>query len=85
MKKKLSIILSFILLLCACVTFCACDEKKDSFRVKAEVWYENYGTSYGSGVYEEGNEITITATPKNGSTFLAWIKNSVVVSYDAVY
>lgn len=85
MKKKLSIILSFILLLCACVTLCACNEKIDSFRIKAEVWYENYGTSYGSGIYEEGSEVTITATPKNGSTFLAWTKNSVVVSYDAIF
>jgi hypothetical protein len=43
------------------------------------------GTVSGEGNYLSGTTITVTATPDEGSTFLNWTENDVVVSSEASY
>ena len=43
------------------------------------------GTVEGAGEYEEGTEITLTATPNDGYEFVNWTENEVEVSTDAEY
>ena len=43
------------------------------------------GTVEGAGEYEEGTEITLTATPNEGYEFVNWTENEVEVSTDAEY
>ena len=43
------------------------------------------GTVTGAGTYLEGQNCTVTATPKSGYSFTNWTENGVVVSNDASY
>ena len=43
------------------------------------------GTVTGAGEYEEGTEITLTATPNEGYEFVNWTENEVEVSTNAEY
>ena len=43
------------------------------------------GTVSGSGVYELGDQCTLTATPNTGYTFTNWKKDNTVVSTNATY
>ncbi|KWW25261.1 MAG: arginine-specific cysteine proteinase RgpB [bacterium F082] len=43
------------------------------------------GTVNGGGVYELGDQCTLTATPNTGYTFTNWKKDNTVVSNDATY
>ena len=52
---------------------------------------ETMGTVTGGGVYEEGTEVTLTATPKEGFDFVRWdddvteSSRTITVTEDAVY
>ena len=43
------------------------------------------GTVSGAGTYDDGTEITLTATANEGYTFVNWTKGGETVSYDANY
>lgn len=43
------------------------------------------GTVTGAGEYEEGTEVTLTATPAEGYEFVNWTENEAEVSTDAEY
>ena len=43
------------------------------------------GTVSGSGNYNNGQTVTVTATPNEGYTFNYWTENGMIVSYDAEY
>lgn len=43
------------------------------------------GTVNGTGIYEQGQTCTLTATPNEGYYFMDWTENGVVVSTDAEY
>ena len=43
------------------------------------------GIVSGDGLYDYGTTCTLSATPRNGYTFLRWSKNGVVVSTDPTY
>jgi len=43
------------------------------------------GSIEGTGIYEQGTEITLTATPAEGYTFVNWTEDGEVVSTDAEY
>jgi len=45
----------------------------------------NGGTVSGTGTYEEGKSVTLTATPTEGYTFDNWTENGTVVSTNAIY
>jgi hypothetical protein len=48
----------------------------------------NQGSVSGAGTFEEGEEVTVTATPtlvSLGARFLFWKKDDEIVSYDAAY
>ena len=83
--KKLSLMLSFVLLICCMTLFSACGKTPESYEVDVEVWFANYGIVYGDGTFEENTTCTISAVPKQDSTFMAWMHDNVVVSYDAEY
>ncbi len=42
-------------------------------------------TSSGSGLYNEGTSVTVTATPNSGYTFTNWTENGTIVSTNASY
>lgn len=56
-------------------------------RHNIEVTYYNgqYGTTSGFGYYTTNSTVVIRAIPKGGHSFLAWIKNDIIVSRDAEY
>ena len=85
MKKFFKIILSFIMIICACIPLSACNEPPKKYDIKVNVWYANYGFVDGDGTYEENTYCTITALPKADSKFLAWMNENVIVSYDATF
>lgn len=85
MKKKFSIFCIFAVILCSCFLFFGCGPDPQKYNVKASVWYASYGTVEGSGTYEQDSTCTLVAKPKQDSTFLAWMKNNVVVSYESSY
>ncbi len=43
------------------------------------------GTVSGSGNYNNGQTVTVTATPNEGYTFNYWTENGMIVSFDANY
>jgi len=43
------------------------------------------GTVNGDGNYDSGSEVTVTATPNDGFTFINWTENGLEVSTDANY
>ena len=45
----------------------------------------NGGTVTGGGTFTFGQTCTVTATPKNGYTFMGWMENETVVSQDLEY
>lgn len=85
MKKKFCYILALILTLCVSFTLFGCNEKLQDYNIDVNVWYANYGTVYGKGTYKEQSQVEIKAVPKQNYQFLAWMKDNIVVSYDAVY
>ena len=46
---------------------------------------EEGGTVYGSGIYDSGTVVTLTAVPNEGYGFTYWEENGVAVSSDAEY
>ena len=85
MKKKFSIFGVLAVILCSCFLFFGCGPEPTKYNVKATIWYASYGSVEGSGTYEEDSTCTLVAKPKQNSTFLAWMKNNVVVSYESSY
>lgn len=45
----------------------------------------NSGSATGGGVYDDGSEVTLNATPGNGYHFVNWTENSAEVSANATY
>ena len=85
MKKQIHLLCSLMLALIFAFTLSGCSEEIKSYDVKVNMWYANYGTVYGARTYNEGEQATISAIPKSSSTFMAWVHNNIVVSYDAEY
>ena len=85
MKSKFLYVISVFLVVMASVFMYGCNEEPQFFDVSVNVWYSNYGTAYGSGTFEENTTCTIYATEKQNSTFLAWMHNNVIVSYESTY
>lgn len=46
---------------------------------------ESMGTVAGAGLVQEGQDVTIVATPKDGYLFVGWLENGLVVSSTASY
>lgn len=85
MRKKIALFTSLLLIVCFGFVFGACNEIPKNYNVNVNVWYANYGIVYGGGTFEEDTTCQIYATPKQNSTFLAWMHDDVIVSYDAEY
>lgn len=45
----------------------------------------NSGTITGSGYYEQGQTVTLTATPETGYSFVNWTENGTEVTTNAIY
>ena len=85
MKSKFLYVVSVFLVVMASIFMYGCNEQPKYYDVSVNVWYPNYGTAYGSGTFEVNTMCTIYATEKANSTFLAWMHNDVIVSYDSTY
>lgn len=85
MKYKFAKCMLVITLLMCSVFLASCKDEPKQFEITTNVWYSSYGMVNGSGNYDENSMATITATPKNDSTFIAWISNNVIVSRSNSY
>ena len=56
-----------------------------TFEVNASAEPATYGTVTGSGTFEYGSTVTLTASPNLGYVFFNWTKDGNVVSTDATY
>jgi len=84
MRKKISIALLSILIVPLIALF-GCGEVL-SYPVYVFSSSTIYGSVSGNGTYNEGETITLTATAKQGSSFVAWIhQNSTLVQNDQNY
>ena len=85
MKSKFLYVVSIFLVVMASIFMYGCNEQPKYYDVSVNVWYPNYGTAYGNGTFEENTTCTISATEKTNSTFLAWMHNNVIVSYESTW
>lgn len=56
-----------------------------SFLVSVSAVPSDLGTVSGGGIYQEGVECSVVATPQNNGRFVNWTENGNVVSEDATY
>ena len=56
-----------------------------SYNVTASVNPENAGVVTGSGTYNHGEDVTLTATANEGHKFVNWTENDVIVSTENEY
>ena len=90
MKKKLYL-LALIVLVVPVLALVGCD-KPSSFTIEVfSSWTgtpvgSGGGTVSGGGTFEEGTEISLTATAKPNSRFIAWVyEDSVIISNEGAY
>ncbi len=57
----------------------------NSYSIEASVLPANSGTITGTGNYNYGANISLTATPETGYTFKDWTENGIQISTDATY
>ncbi|MBR3710571.1 MAG: choice-of-anchor J domain-containing protein [Bacteroidales bacterium] len=57
----------------------------DPVEITASVNPANAGTVSGTGIYDPGTTVTLTATANEGYTFSHWTRNGVVISSNATY
>ena len=55
------------------------------YTVRAQSGNANYGTVSGGGLFYAGEEATVTASSKNGASFINWTDGATIVSEDASY
>ena len=67
------------------VTLTANFKQKDKLLVSIDVFPEGAGTFTGSGEYNEGDEVTVTASPKEGYNFVNWTKAGMEMSTSLIY
>ena len=56
-----------------------------TYAINATANPTGYGTVTGAGVYDEGANVVLTATPVGANVFVNWTENGEVVSTDATY
>ena len=56
-----------------------------TYEVTVSVNEENFGVVTGSGTYNHGEEVSLTATPNEGYKFVNWTENDTIVSEEAEY
>ena len=88
-NNKNNNIVRIIALIVLCFVFClplfACNDPIYNHVISVTSSNIQKGTVSGSGTYKTNKNVTLTATPKSGYSFIAWIKNEVIVSQDAEF
>lgn len=77
LKKENLLVIAFLLVVITLVVLAGCSTKQ--YEVKTEIKPEDAGSVTGSGVYEEGEQVTIKAEPEEGYKFEKWLKNGEVL------
>lgn len=79
MKRKIAILLMFLLLVCTPLLSACNEEIKDHniFVTSSDI---RLGTVSGDGVYKTGKKVTLVANEKVENIFVAWVKNNTIVS-----
>lgn len=82
MKKKITSLLFCFLMIFSAISFSGCGETSLPLNVLATSSNTQKGTVSGSGFYKADYNVTLTATPKDNQSFICWVKDDVVVSYE---
>lgn len=85
MKKKLNSLIFCFLIVFSAIGFSACNETVIEHNILATSSNSQKGTVSGSGFYKTNYTVAISATPKTSQTFICWVKDDVVVSYEQNY
>jgi len=67
------------------ITLTANFKKDAKFNVAIVVNPENAGNVTGAGLYNQDDEVTVTASPNEGYDFVSWTKDGNIVSTETVY
>ncbi|MDD4815880.1 MAG: hypothetical protein PHQ62_01905 [Clostridia bacterium] len=85
MKKKLVPLLFCFLIVFSALSFSGCNEIILDHNILVTSSNTQKGTVNGTGFYKTNQNVVLSATPKSEQTFIAWVKNDVVVSYETNY
>lgn len=94
MRKIIYLVLMFLLLsvpayavtvLIDGVNYCPCSSPVGQVSISIIISPSNGGIVAGSGIYNSGSTITMTATPTSGYTFSGWAEGSNMVSISSPY
>lgn len=85
MKKLLLSSVLCLMLVFSALSLTACTNGVEDHRITVTFSNGQYGNATGSGTFKTNSSVTIKATPKNGHTFLGWIKNDLIISRETVY
>lgn len=83
MRKKLSILLLAILIIPAFALLGCGNATK--YEITATRSDSTLGTVEGAGTFVDGSEVSLTATAKSTSAFVAWVFNGKILSQDNTY
>ncbi len=80
------LIVSFFLLYFTVDSFVLGQEStQEQFLVEVSAYPEERGVTTGSGKYNEGEKVTVTATVNEGYVFANWLEGDVAVSSEESY
>ncbi len=57
----------------------------NNYTISVEPNNADYGTVSGSGTFEHGSTVSVSAQPNEDYIFVAWIENGISVSFNAIY
>ncbi|MEG1751629.1 MAG: hypothetical protein RR140_01185 [Clostridia bacterium] len=90
MRKKICFNIFFVLTLLCSVLFSACNEEVFSHVIMVKAYNIRICNVSGSGTYTTGETVNISTTAKknldgNTYTFMFWLKNNEIVSYNSTF
>lgn len=85
MKKLLLSSILCLMLIFSPLCLTACTNGVEDHRITVTFSNGQNGTATGSGIFKTNSSVTIKASPKNGHTFLGWVKNDLIISRENIY
>lgn len=84
MKKSKIFAIAIFCALCS-LLLCGCNETIIDHKISVTSSNIRYGTINGDGFYKTNQEVSITAQPNDGHSFVCWVKNDEIISTELQY